>query len=46
MGMAINIPIIDFEQASIEPEILAKEVLQACTNWGEFARRGLSELEK
>jgi len=43
--MANNIPIIDFAQAAIKPDIIAEEVLQACTDWGKFAHRAVSNLK-
>lgn len=32
------IPIIDFAQASVAPDAVAQNVLQACTEWGEDKR--------
>lgn len=34
--MATKIPIVDFAQSSIAPDTVAKELLQACADWGMF----------
>ncbi|KIW18735.1 hypothetical protein PV08_03024 [Exophiala spinifera] len=34
--MSADIPIIDFQQVSTSPETVARELLQACADWGFF----------
>lgn len=41
--MPDNIPIVDFAQASKLPEIVGKDLLQACADWGRV-ERGLRRL--